>query len=324
MKRRLLVAMVLSVITASLARPQGKYPAQTRNAALRYWLAFAEMQDPPADKAIQDLLEKTSAGNAAWDETRLGPILDANDGAIRTMQRATKLPECDWGLEYDRGVRAALPNLARARVMARLNQLAGMREMAKGDSQAAVTTWLAGVQFSQHLATGGPLIFALVAKSALLPHLQILTSEIQKGHLSAAQRKQVSTSLSTLREDGFNWAAAWGLEELTLEQFLVELRTSANPTTTYESAVGKPFPAGAKIPGPADTDRFREYMARVQTALNLPPETTKTRLGALESRKRDLPEAIQRLSPSPNKLNDARWEIFTARKELLQSLGTKE
>src|ERR1035441_4502718 len=208
MRHRLVVAIIFILMSASVARPQGKYPPQTRNAALRYWMAFAEMQDEPADKTTLLLIEKSSAGEAAWDETRLGPILDANDGAIRTMQRATKLPECDWGLEYDRGVRAALPNLARAPVMARLNQLAGMREMAKGDSQAAVNTWLAGVRFSQHLAAGGPLIFALVAKSALLPHLRILTSEIQKGHLSATQRKQVSTTLSALREDGFNWAAA--------------------------------------------------------------------------------------------------------------------
>jgi len=298
MQHRLLVAMVLTVMTSSQALSQAKYPPETKNAALRYWLAFAEMQDPPADKAKQDLLEKTSAGEAAWDEISLGPILDANDGAIRTMQRATKLPECDWGLEYDRGVRAALPNLARARVMARLNQLAGMREMAKGDSQAAVNTWLAGVRFSQHLAAGGPLIFALVAKSALLPNLRVLTSETQKGHLSATQRTQVSKSLKALREDGFNWAAAWGLEELTLEQFLVELRTSANPKPTYEAAVGEPFPAGAKIPDAADADRFREYMGSVQTALNLPSAISRTRLAALEPQQHALPEAIQRLIPS--------------------------
>ena len=61
-----------------MAWPQAKYPPETRNAALRYWMAFAEMQDPPANKATQDLLEKTAAGEAAWDERQLGPILDAN------------------------------------------------------------------------------------------------------------------------------------------------------------------------------------------------------------------------------------------------------
>jgi hypothetical protein len=313
----------LSLITASLARPQGKYPPQTRNAALRYWLAFAEMQDPPADKATQELLEKTSAGEAPWDETKLGPILDANDGAIRMMQRATKLPECDWGLEFDRGWRAELPNLARARVLARLNELAGMREMAKGDSHAAVDAWLAGVRFSQGLATGGPLIFALVAKSALMPDLRVLASETQKGHLSTTQRKQVWTSLNALRTDGFDWPAAWRLEELTGEQFLVEVRTSANPKTTYEAAMGQPFPAGAKIPDAADTDRFREYMKSVQAALDLPPTIAKTRLVALEPQKEALPEAVRRLIPSAEKLNANRLEVFSARKDLLDALTTR-
>ena len=323
MKPNLFVAIVLIVMGMSVARPQAKYPPQTRNAALRYWMAFAEMKDPPADKSTQDLLEKTSAGGAAWDETRLGPILDANGEAIRTMQRATRLPECDWGLEYDRGVRAAIPYVPRARVLARLNQLAGMRELAKGDSQAAVDAWLAGVRFSQHLATGGPLIFALVAKSALLPNLRALSSESRQRHLSDAQRKHVSEALKGLRQDGFNWAAAWGLEALTLQQFLVELRSAPNPKTLYESIAGKPMPSGAEVPGTEDTRRFNAYMASAQAALNLPPDATKMKLSALETQKRALPEVVQMLIPSAQRVNDARLEVFTARKELAESLATK-
>src|SRR5882762_7646221 len=172
-----------------LAAAETKRSIETRNAALRYWMAFAEMQDPPADKATQDLLEKTAAGEAAWDEKTLGPILDANGAAIRMMQRGTKLPECDWGLEYDRGPRASIAYAARARVLARLNTLEGLRETATGNPQAGVDTWLAGIRFSEHLAKGGTLIFALIAKSALLPNLRAITSESKQGHLSVTQKK---------------------------------------------------------------------------------------------------------------------------------------
>ena len=323
MKLSVFVASLLMVMSASVARSQVKHPPQTRNAALRYWMAFAEMQDPPADKATQDLLEKTSAGEAAWDETKLGRILDANGEAIRTMQRATKLPECDWGLEYDLGPRAPLYHLPRARVMARLNQLEGMREMAKGDSQAAVNTWLAGIRFSEHLANGGPLIVALTAKNALLPNLQVLASEARQGHLSEIQKKQVSAALKGLREDGFDWGGAWGLEELTLQQFLAELRGAANPRAAYESAAGEAMPNGAGVPSLVDAHRFREYMMSVQTALRLPPQAAKARLPALEMQKRSLPEAIQRLIPSPQKLNDVRLEVFAAREQLLEALAVK-
>src|SRR6266853_1642012 len=111
-------------------------------------MAFAEMQDPPADKEIQDLLEKTVIGEAAWDEKKLGVILDANGAAIAMMQRASKLPDCDWGIEYSRGSRASIAYAPRARVLARLNTLQGIREMANGNSQAAVDTWRAGIRFS--------------------------------------------------------------------------------------------------------------------------------------------------------------------------------
>jgi hypothetical protein len=323
MRPRLFVAIVLIVVSAPAARPETKYPRQTRNAALRYWMAFAEMRDPPADKTTQDLLEKTSAGEAAWDETRMGPILDANDEAIRTMQRATKLPECDWGLEYDRGARAAISYVPRARVMARLNQLAGMREMAKGNSQAAVDMWLAGIRFSQHLANGGSLIFALVAKSALLPNLRALTTATKTGHLTDAQKTQTSTLLKELREDGFNWGAAWELEELSSQQFFAELRNAANPRQAYESMVGEPMPSGAKVPSSEDTERFREYMASVQAALNVPPDKAKTRLVTLEAERRALPGALQRLIPSALKVNDSRLEMFAARKELQETLAER-
>jgi len=323
MKLSVFVASLLMVMSASVTRSQEKHPPQTRNAALRYWMAFAEMQDPPADKATQDLLEKTSAGEAAWDETRLGRILDANGEAIRTTQRATKLPECDWGLEYDLGPRAPLYHLPRARVMARLNQLEGMREMAKGDSQAAVNTWLAGILFAEHLANGGPLILALTAKNALLPNLRVLASEARQGHLSDAQKKQVSVTLKGLREDGFDWGAAWGLEESTLQQFFADLRGAANPRAEYESVMGEAMPNGAGVPGSEDAHRLREYMMRVQTALDLPPQAAKARLLALETQKRSLPEAIQRLIPSAQKLNDVRLEVFAVRKHLQEAIAVK-
>jgi hypothetical protein len=112
MKFRLLTTILAMLASTSGTRAQVKYPQETRNAALRYWTAFAEMQDPPSDKATQELLEKTVAGETAWSETTLGAVLDANADAIQTMQRATKPSECDWGLEYRRGPRVQVTQSA--------------------------------------------------------------------------------------------------------------------------------------------------------------------------------------------------------------------
>src|SRR6266404_7702171 len=140
-KKKLIAATcLLLAATASIARAQGQRPAPTRNAALRYWLAFAVLHDPAAGKATADLLEKTAAGEAPWDEVKLGPILDKNEDAILRMQRATKLPECDWGLEYERGPRASIAYAPRARVLGRLNTLDGIRLSANGKTQEAIDT----------------------------------------------------------------------------------------------------------------------------------------------------------------------------------------
>lgn len=114
----ILITLVITLASANWMHATVKYPAETKNAALRYWMAFAEMQDTWADKTTQELLEKTAAGDAAWDESKLAPILDANADAIGVMQRATKLPECDWGLEYGRGWKASIAYAPRARACA--------------------------------------------------------------------------------------------------------------------------------------------------------------------------------------------------------------
>jgi hypothetical protein len=67
-------------------------------------------------------------------------IAAANDTALGIMQRAPKLPDCDWGVEYRRGPQASIAFVPRAYVLSRLNTLQGIREMAQGQSQATVDT----------------------------------------------------------------------------------------------------------------------------------------------------------------------------------------
>ncbi|MFZ1206309.1 MAG: hypothetical protein WAN97_18495, partial [Candidatus Acidiferrales bacterium] len=204
---RRLFALLLSCLIAAAASAQRGMPSE-RNAALRYWLAFAEMHDPPADKSLADLLEKTAAGEAPWDEAKLGPILDQNTGAILMMQRATKLPDCDWGLDYSQGAQASIAYVPRGRVLARLNTLYGMRLAAKGDTEGAVETWLDGIRFSQDLAKGGSLIFALIGSTAMRSNMHALEQEAQSGKLDAAQKTGIESAVRALPETGFDWGQA--------------------------------------------------------------------------------------------------------------------
>ena len=64
--RRNIVLLLLAALPC-MTRAQVTLPPETRNAALRNWMAFAEVKDPPSDKATQELLEKTAAGESSWD-----------------------------------------------------------------------------------------------------------------------------------------------------------------------------------------------------------------------------------------------------------------
>ncbi len=323
MRIRLSLSGLFMLVAATGVFGQVKTPPETRNAALRYWMAFAEMKDPPSNKATQNLLEKTAAGDAAWDEAKLGPILDLNTEAIGIFQRATTLPDCDWGIEYNRGVRTSIAYAPRARALARLNTLQGMREMAKGQSQAAVDTWLAGIRFTNHLAKGGSLIFALIAKSVLLPNLHVLMAEAKQRHLNSAQKQQLYAAVNALQEDGFDWGRAWEMEEAAAEPFFAEMQRSQNPAALYESLTGVPAPKNCIPPNAQQVQAYRAYMSDVATALRLPPPATKERLVPLEAQAKGLCEAIRNVVPSSKATNDARIEVTVAREALLQALQTE-
>jgi hypothetical protein len=320
MRFRVWAMIVIMVGSAAWISAAAKYPPETSNAALRYWMAFAEMRDTSADQATQDLLEKTAAGEVAWDEARLAPILDANHEAIGIMQRATKLSECNWGLEYGQGARASIAYAPRSRALARLNTLEGMRQMAKGDSLAAVNSWLAGIRFSQDLAHGGTLIFALMAKATLLPNLHMLAEAARNGQLSEAERTQVLASVRALPEDGFDWGAAWELESVTVERTLAELRRAPDPRVSYEAIMGQTAPKQGLPPTIEDIQEYREYAAAVEAALRRPPTEAKGVIDGLEAQRSGLGGVEQNMTPNAKKVNLVRMEVRTARTDLLDAI----
>jgi hypothetical protein len=314
------VALIFATVTATA---QSKLPAETRNAALRYWLAFADLQDPPVDKATSELLEKTAAGAAAWDEAKLGPILDKNETAIWRMQRATRLPECDWGLEYDLGPRASIAYVSKARVLARLNTLDGMRLVAKGDSQKAVETWLAGIRFSQHLTRGGSLIFSLVAKMGLVSNFHALTQAAQSGALTGEQKKQIEAGVRALPETGFDWGEALRYEEAPLTAAVKQMTEAANPAAYYQEMMEKPAPKDFTLPNSSEIATFHRLMNSAEEALRLPPEQATERLKTVQDSVRTLHPFFRDTTPSFSRINDARIEVQTARAQLLKALASK-
>lgn len=306
-------ATILAVLgTCGAARGQATFPPETDNAALCYWFALAQVCELPNDDATQHLFGAVLTGQTAWDEAKLGPILDSNLDAIQTMQRATKLPECNWGFDYRHGAWMPVWFGMRARLLSQLNQLQGKREMARGDSQTAVDTWLAGIHFADDFSRSGPVIVALIAHAMILDNLQPLRDSARQGKLSERQKAELSVAVKAMPEDGFDWAAAWGMEFAIGGVHLQEWRA----TRGRHSAAGTP-----------ETDdqirAWEEYMLAAQAALRLPPNEAKPQINDLESRLLHLAK-VERISVlSVRQSNDARLRIATMREELLQALASK-
>jgi len=316
-----LTLFLIAIFSAVAALAQNEAPTETTNAALRYWIAFADLQDSPADKPTQELLERTAAGEAPWDEARLGPIVDKNESAIQATQRATNLPDCDWGLEYSLGPRASIAPILKARVMARLNTLYGIRLAAKGESQKALDTWVAGIRFSQHMAKGGSLIFSLMAKMALVSNLNALRNAAQSGLLSEEERAQAAGVVSALPETGFDWGNALLNEEAALDVALREM--ASNPREYFQEMIGRPAPEGLTAPNANEIAAFRKLMASAEAALRLPPNQAQEKLKTLQGSGRSLHVFFQEATPSFVRINEARMQVQSARNSLLKALSGK-
>lgn len=208
--------LTAALIFLSLAARADAQPAST-NAALRYWMAFAVMKDPPAGNGgiSLELLDRVAAGLAPFDD-RVAELLYGNREALAIMQRAAWLPSCDWGLEYELGPTTPIAYLAKGRVLGRLNMLAGQRLAVNNQWADAVYVWIAGVRFSQHLAQGGSLIAVLSARAILRPALNALVGASTQPSLSPATRLAMADAVRALPEAGFDWDAAMKREENAL------------------------------------------------------------------------------------------------------------
>ncbi len=317
---RILLLVLLASLGSAAAASQVKLPPETQNAALRYWQAFAELKDPLPNQGIQQAMEKVLSGEAPWDEAKLGGIVVSNEIALGIMQRATKLPDCDWGVEYSRGPEASSAFVPRAHVLARLNTLRGIREMAEGEPQAAVSTWIAGIRFAQDLTKGGSLLFSLTAKSVLVIELHTLTAAAKQGSLNQAQTRQLYTAVNALREDGFDWGLAWEMDEAGTDVFFAEVQRAKQPESFFERLMGTPAPKGCVPPSSQQVDAYHDYMGDVAGALRLPPAATKQRLAELDAKLKTICEAIRVAIPSAERVNEERMDVISARQNLLQAL----
>jgi hypothetical protein len=276
MLRRISIPTVLAIGTAaalSFATVPGKAaPAGGANAALRYWMAMAELNDLPGDSNLSATLDEVAEGRLPWNEQALGPLVTVNREALRTLVRGTALADCDWGLDWHLGAETPVAHLPRARVLGRLAALAAARSASMGDHAAALQLWEAGTTFSEHVAREGSLVSVLTARAILAAQLRTVRQVMAGEGLAPDVASRLRARFAELPVGALPWGAAMEKDANGVRQLVQTLNDSSDVERTYERVAGAPWPTGATVPSQTELERYSTIMAELASALSDSPQ----------------------------------------------------
>jgi hypothetical protein len=209
MKRSHLIPSMILVLAllAGAASVQQKVRLSD-NAALRYWSAFAQMQDYAVTDEEAKKLNGILDGPVPYDDSKYKELVAKNRPALDTMARATALPNCDWGIDYQLGSEAPVDYARKALALARLNVLYAFHLQTIGDKEGTARALVAGLRFSHDVANGGTLFATLAAKDLLVEHFRAIAFVLHTGGLSAPQRLVLQKALGQLGPDPLDWQSA--------------------------------------------------------------------------------------------------------------------
>ena len=305
-------------LVAAVCAETAQKPAD--NAALRYWMAFAQMNNSQISPS--DLLRMDAMINRGlpWDEEKFGSFVAQNRAAIETMIRGTSLPYCEWGVESNLGPEAPIEYVPKARTMARLNSLYGMRLEATGHEDGAVRAAIAGIRFAQHLSENASFIGTLIAQSALIPHLKFATQLSRHGHLSAENESVLRHAVRALPEGAFDWSAAARVEGVTLHSVFANLAHANNPKSTYEKWFGD-VTSNFHVPTQKELAALDHAWTDYANLLGLPPQEAQDQLPTLQKEIANLDPVLRVGMPDPAHMVAARAELIKAQHATAEALG---
>lgn len=236
--RRFVSLTLLCAVPICSAFPQ-QNDQLGQNAALRYWSAFAEMQDSAISDQQAKELSTILDGTAPYQDLKYYELVEKNRAAVETMARGTAIPNCNWGVDYALGQDAPVEYVRKALTLGRLNVLYAFHLGINGDKDGAVRTIAAGVRFSRDVANGGTLFATLVAKNLLATHIRAMAFMLHVQQLSAQQKSTFQKALDQLGPDGLDWQSAVKREFEVPVRGLEAKGSSAQAqiSTAYENAL---------------------------------------------------------------------------------------
>jgi hypothetical protein len=312
-----------TLLLLTLVIPAAAQKSQSKNAALRYWQAFALMQDVPTSEADARELDSIVKGELPWDEAKFGTLIDRNAEALATMRRATELPICDWGLDLDLGPAAPVAHIAKARALARLNALAGIRLASQGNQRQAVDTWLNGFRFAQHLSQDGTMVGVLVASASFSAQMHAISRSVQDGTWDDASLSRIETFLKDVPHYVFDWSRPMLTEHQAMTLILSQF--SGHPSQeALRQSLGDLTPSEfdrLRSSAPESEKQFSTIYTQAASAMRLPYVEAKPRLAAIQSTINRATPFVQKTVPNLQRFNDARAQLEEDRILLIKRIA---
>jgi hypothetical protein len=257
------------------------------NAALRYWAAFAQMQDSAITAGEAKTLNSILDSTTPYDDLEYKDLVEKNRAALDIMARATALPNCDWGLDYQMGPDTPVEYVRKALVLGRLNALYAFHLQVIGDKDGSVRALATGLRFSHDVANGGTLFATVVAKGILVAHLKAIAFVLHTGELSVPQRRVLQTAITQLGPEPLDWQSAMRREMEVLNRapwqasvpldrvtqaYVAALNDPSKLPKLEDLIAGTPLPLRDVIPNPKKvleekqdlTGKLREIRSKLQ------------------------------------------------------------
>lgn len=261
-----------------------------QNAALLYF----QLQDVvPREMAteLQNKYSELTAGGVIDDDSRKS--LAEYKAFFQKLMDATKVTECDWGIQYQDGFGALLPHLGTLRKYARLMAFDARRCIAEKDMKGAAERYAAIYRMSVHASRGKFLICSLVGEAIQALACISVQERLDAGELDVETARVIlNAAKGNVGEDTHLYVESIAMEEYMAVDWVKEHYTGpdageqlVNDLAGMEGDEASGFEDIRKMDGATlsrEVEKTRTYYVRVREAWKSPASVEQFKLIAAD------------------------------------------
>lgn len=197
MHRFIFIMLTTSLLASSSHSVAAAQEALESNAALKYWLAFSVL---PRFEHDDELALGGKPGGPHAPNYRTAPLdavtermIARGETSLKMMHQATKLEHCAWGVNYQDGPFALLPQMAKSKELAGIACLRARMRIHQGDHAGGVQDVVAMLVLARHIGTDDTFVGILVQEV-----IERMATSVVADHLPELDRATLDALLATL------------------------------------------------------------------------------------------------------------------------------